>query len=134
MKLDRKKRKVSILVPIASMGDIAFLLIIFFMLTSNFMKESKVELEEAESVDIEQLKEVSISVAVDEEAVVWLQGKECSIDSLKGDVEILMSDQNKNTVMLKVDKNLTHEQYGKVLMELSKAGAEIALIGKQLKE
>ena len=134
MKLDRKKRKVSILVPIASMGDIAFLLIIFFMLTSNFMKESKVELEEAESVDIEQLTEVSISVAVDEEAVVWLQGKECSIDSLKGDVEILMSDQNKNTVMLKVDKNLTHEQYGKVLMELSKAGAEIALIGKQLKE
>jgi len=134
MKLARKKRKVSILVPIASMGDIAFLLIIFFMLTSNFMKESKVELEEAESIDIEQLKEVSISVAVDEEAVVWLQGKQCSIDSLKGEVEILMSDQNKNTVMLKIDKNLTHDQYGKVLMELSKAGAEIALIGKQLKE
>jgi len=133
MKLARKKRKVSILVPIASMGDIAFLLIIFFMLTSNFMKESKVELEEAESIDIEQLKEVSISVAVDEEAVVWLQGKQCSIDSLKGEVEILMSDQNKNTVMLKIDKNLTHDQYGKVLMELSKAGAEIALIGKQLK-
>ena len=104
------------------------------MLTSNFMKESKVELEEAESIDIEQLKEVSISVAVDEEAVVWLQGKQCSIDSLKGEVEILMSDQNKNTVMLKIDKNLTHDQYGKVLMELSKAGAEIALIGKQLKE
>ena len=134
MKMVRKKRKTSILVPIASMGDIAFLLIIFFMLTSNFMKESKVELEEAESVDIEQLKETSISVALDEEAVVWLQGRQASVDSLKSDVEALMAHQNKNTVMLKIDKNLTHEQYGKVLMELSKAGAEIALVGKQLKE
>jgi biopolymer transport protein ExbD len=134
MKLKKKKRKVSILVPIASMGDIAFLLIIFFMLTSNFMKESKVELEEAESVDIETLKETSISVAVDEEAVIWVQGTECSVDELKASVEEHMAGQKKNTVMLKIDKDLTHEQYGKVLMELSKAGAEIALIGKQIKE
>jgi biopolymer transport protein ExbD len=134
MKLKKKKRKVSILVPIASMGDIAFLLIIFFMLTSNFMKESKVELEEAESVDIEILKETSISVAVDEDAVIWVQGRECSVDELKANVEDYMAGQNKNTVMLKIDKDLNHEQYGKVLMELSKAGAEIALIGKQIKE
>ena len=32
---------------------------------------------------------------------------------------------------LKIDKNLRHDQYGKVLMELSKAGAEIALIVKE---
>jgi biopolymer transport protein ExbD len=134
MKLNKKKRKVSILVPIASMGDIAFLLIIFFMLTSNFMKETKVELEEAESVDIETLKETSISVSVDEEAVIWVQGKVCSVEELKASVEDHMAGQDKNTVMLKIDKNLTHEQYGKVLMELSKAGAEIALIGKQIKE
>jgi biopolymer transport protein ExbD len=134
MKLKKKKRKVSILVPIASMGDIAFLLIIFFMLTSNFMKETKVELEEAESVDIETIKETSISVAVDDEAVIWVQGKECSVDELKANVEGHLAMQNKNTVMLKIDKNLTHDQYGKVLMELSKAGAEIALIGIQIKE
>ena len=134
MKLKRKKRKTSIIVPIASMGDIAFLLIIFFMLSSNFIKETNVELEEAESMDIEELEMSSISIAVDENAVIWVDGEQCHIDSLEAITQNKLATQNKKTVMLKIDKNLRHEQYGKVLMELSKAGAEIALVGKQIKE
>ena len=134
MKLKRKKRKTSIIVPIASMGDIAFLLIIFFMLSSNFIKETNVDLEEAESLDIAEIEQSSISIAVDKDAVIWVDGKECSIDALQSTAEYKLATQKKNTVMLKVDKNLRHDQYGKVLMELSKTGAEIALVGKQIKE
>lgn len=134
MKLARKKRKLSIEIPVASMGDIAFLLIIFFMLTSNFMKESHVELEEAESADIETIKQTAISVAVDKDGVIWVQGTQSSVEQLQSSVETFMSSQNTKQVMLTIDKNLKHEQYGKVLMELSKSGAEIALIGKEIKE
>ncbi len=134
MKLARKKRKLSIEIPVASMGDIAFLLIIFFMLTSNFMKESHVELEEAESVDVDTIKQTAISVAVDKDGAIWIQGKQAEIEQLQSGVESYMSSLNTKTVMLTIDKNLTHEQYGQVLMELSKAGAELALIGKEIKE
>ena len=116
------------------MGDIAFLLIIFFMLSSNFIKETNVDLDEAESVDIVEIEQSSISIAVDKDAVIWVDGQECSLDSLQARAEEKLAAQNKKTVMLKIDKNLRHEQYGKVLMELSKAGAEIALVGKQIKE
>ena len=50
----RRRKKPSLVLPLSSMGDIAFLLIIFFMLASNFMKTNKVELEKPLSPDLEQ--------------------------------------------------------------------------------
>ena len=40
------------MIPIASMGDIAFLLIIFFMLTSNFIQEAHIRLTPASAADV----------------------------------------------------------------------------------
>ena len=50
----RKRKKPSLVLPLSSMGDIAFLLIIFFMLASNFMKTANVDLEEAHAADLER--------------------------------------------------------------------------------
>jgi biopolymer transport protein ExbD len=126
-----RKRRLKIFVPIASMGDIAFLLIIFFMLTSNFMKESHIELKEASSPDIDSIKDSKISVSVDREGNVWLQGNQCDIGSLKVAVEALVQNTTEKSVMLKIDKDLEQKYFGPVFMELSKAGVEIALVGIQ---
>jgi len=133
MKLERKKNRIPILIPMASMGDIAFLLIIFFLLTSNFIKEGHVKIEQAASPDIEQLEESSLSVTVDTEGLIWLQGTPCPLDALKLGTEALLEDMPSKVVMLKIDKNVTQEIFGAVLLELSKAGAELAMVGMEEK-
>lgn len=134
MKIARKKKKNFIMVPVASMGDIAFLLIIFFMLTSNFMKESKIKLEEAQAPDIEELKDSQISVSVDEEGKIFVQGKEVSIDNLQTEVEEFIANRDDKTVMLKIDKKLKQKEFGDIFIKLSKSGAEIALVGIKSKD
>lgn len=129
MKTARKKKTSLIVVPVASMGDIAFLLIIFFMLTSNFMKESKIEIEEAQAPDIQDLKDSQLSVSVDEKGQIYLQGAEITVDQLRSEVEAYLADKEDKTVMLKIDKKLKQEQFGDIFIELSKSGAEIALVG-----
>ena len=52
----RRKARVAVSVPVASMGDIAFLLIAFFVLASQFAKDFPVQL--AESVDIDIMDEI----------------------------------------------------------------------------
>ena len=131
MKLERKKNRIPILIPMASMGDIAFLLIIFFLLTSNFIKEGHVKIEQAASPDIEELEESSVSVTVDETGQVWLQGTLCPLDLLKSGVEALLDGAANNVVMLKVDRSVPQENFGGVILELSKAGAELALVGTE---
>jgi biopolymer transport protein ExbD len=133
MKLARR-RKPSINVPTSSMGDIAFLLIIFFIVTSTFMQEAHVKLKPAASRDIKSMKEATISVTMDEVGVLRLQGLECRVETLDSAVTALLMDRTDKTVMLKVHKTLTEKQYGPVFMALSRAGADIALVGTQIKD
>ena len=61
MKLRRQKRRGPI-VPVASIADIAFLLIIFFILTSNFMREKDIKATPARAVDVVNLEQASVSI------------------------------------------------------------------------
>lgn len=128
-----KVKRAPLPVPTSSMGDIAFLLIIFFMLTSKFMQESHVKYETAKSPDIQAVKDTNISVIVDEKNTIWLQGEECaSAEDLKSRIETLkldMKDDKSAVVMLKVHRAALHEAYGDVVMKLSEAGVKISFIG-----
>jgi biopolymer transport protein ExbD len=119
----------SIMVPIASMGDIAFLLIIFFILASNFAQEAHIDFDPAKSPDIEKMERSQVSVTVDKDGQIWLQGEECPVDLLADGVGALLDDQDNKVVMLTVHRELAHDVYGEVFLKLSEAGAEIALVG-----
>lgn len=131
---DRVRRRMNIFVPTASMGDIAFLLIIFFMLTSKFMQESHVVYKEAESPDVTNVKDTPFSVIVDEDGAIWLQGQQvASPEELRLGIEALIGDKKDAVVMLRVDMNLNASKYVPVAMSLGKAGVQIAMIGSKSK-
>ena len=130
----RRSKHIPPMIPVASMGDIAFLLIIFFMLTSNFIKEAHVNVEPAAAPGIGPMKESQVSVTMDKQAKVWLQGQPCPVEILEEGVTALLAEREDKAVMLKIDKEVNHEAYGPVFMALSRAGAEIALVGKTEEE
>jgi biopolymer transport protein ExbD len=131
MMIKRKRRKMPMAVSVASMGDIAFLLIIFFILASNFAKEAHIDLDTAKSPDIEKIERSQVSVVVDKDGQLWLQGEPCPIDLLDRGVRALLEDQDNKVVMLTVHRELPHDVYGAVFLKLSEAGAEIALVGEK---
>jgi len=130
----RRRRHLRALIPTTSMADLAFLLNIFFMVTSNFIKEAHVEVTPAASPDIEPMKETHISVTMDRYGGLWLQGKPCPVDVLEAGVRELMLEHSEKAVMLKIDRDVRQEKFGPVFLALSRAGAEIALVGQKEKE
>ena len=125
----RRGRRIPAKVPIASMGDIAFLLIIFFMLTSNFIKEAHVKVDQAEAPGIVEMEESPVSVSLDQDGKLWVQGQPCPIEVLEDGVAALLADREDKVVMLKIDRTAANRDYGPIFLALSRAGAEIALIG-----
>ncbi|MCY3022778.1 MAG: biopolymer transporter ExbD [Planctomycetota bacterium] len=121
-------------VPTASMGDIAFLLIIFFILTTSFAKERQVKLKDPVSRDIYAMKEPPVFVSVDKNGVVWCQGRQCSAENLEDNVKSAVASRPEKLVKLRVDRAVRQEQYGPVFLALSRAGVEIALVGQQARE
>ena len=125
----RRRRRAAIPVPLASLGDIAFLLIIFFVLVSNF-KDQNVELEQPEAPNIERLESSGMIVSVDREGVVWFDGQRQQADALEPLIANRIADRGDKTVLLRVDRDIPQRHYGPVVSALSRAGATIAMVGK----
>ena len=127
-----------IIVPTSSMGDIAFLLIIFFMLTSKFMQEAKVQHELPASIEIDKIQPQELSLILDEDGVLWAQGEETDLSSLADIVAQLqdgMSEEERLefTVVFKVHNTLDAKVYEPVIRRLAELGVKVAFAGEKEK-
>jgi biopolymer transport protein ExbD len=116
---------------LATMGDIALLLIIFFMLEANFIKEAHVDVELPESPDIEEIEDSQVSIVMDADAIVYVQGEEKDMDELAAALDGELTGRKTDVITLKIDRTLRHDQFVRILAILSKTNAQIAWLGDQ---
>jgi biopolymer transport protein ExbD len=135
VKASRKKKRRKVQVPIASMGDIAFLLIIFFMLLSEFSKDKDLPIELPQSDQVKKTEVVvAARVAMAADGEIYFDGDR--VDSAK-DVEwgvrALLSktvaDEQRH-VQFKCDASLSKETFEPVLKAIAEGGGIIEAVGE----
>ncbi len=132
---NKKPRRTSE-VPVASMGDIAFLLIIFFLLLSEFNKDKEVPMILPDSAFVEKNKHKPVArVDIDEDGQIYINGDKVK-DS--GEVEHALAAFLQDTladdqrhVQFKCDHTLTKGQYEPVLQAIAQAGGIIDAVGEK---
>lgn len=127
----RKRKKPSLVLPLSSMGDIAFLLIIFFMLASNFMKTGNVELEKPSAPELDQQEAAKASVMMDEHGVIWYEGHESSTAEIEGALKALAENNHDLLVHVTIHKDLLRKDYMPVINAVSGAGCKMVLTGEK---
>ena len=126
----RRRKKPSLVLPLSSMGDIAFLLIIFFMLASNFMQTANVEMEEPHSADLDRQEAPKQSVTMDSEGNIWCQGQQVSAHEVT-DILKSMAEQNEDLLVhIAIHNSLTHKQFDPLIRAISESGAKLILTGQ----
>lgn len=126
----RRRKKPSLVLPLSSMGDIAFLLIIFFMLASNFMKTANVDLEEAHAADLERQEAAKQSVTMDREGVIWFQGQQVGANELADLIKPFVEQDKTLAVHVSIHKSLTHKDFEPLIQAISESGARLILTGQ----
>jgi biopolymer transport protein ExbD len=130
----RKKRGMPITVPTASMGDIAFLLTIFFMVCSNFAKENGIQFTPPKAVDVATVADSSLSVAMDVDGIIYLNGQAYSgADDLESSLEATLKDKtgDDRNVLFKCDETIEKRAFAPVLDAIVKAGGVVIAIGEK---
>jgi biopolymer transport protein ExbD len=91
MKITRKRRQFT--VPLSSMSDVAFLLLIFIMLVAliNYRREVKIEYPEAELAK-KTSAEKNMEIWIDREGAVYLDGLPCTLRT----IELAVTDLYRN--------------------------------------
>lgn len=136
MKASRKKKRRKVQVPIASMGDIAFLLIIFFMLLSEFSKDKNLPIELPRSDQVKKTEIVVVArVAVAADGVIYFDGDQVdSAKDIEWGVRALLSktvaDEQRH-VQFKCDASLSKEQFEPVLKAIAEGGGIIEAVGEE---
>jgi biopolymer transport protein ExbD len=117
------------------MGDIAFLLTIFFMVCSNFAKESGIRFKPPTADDVTAVKESGLSIVVDAEGAIYLNGR--AVDSaatLEGTVEGLLrnkTDAAARNVLFKCDEKVEKRVFEPVLDAIVRAGGTVVAVGEK---
>ncbi len=134
-KSQRSKRK-SVTVPTTSMGDIAFLLIIFFLVASEITKDnSSVKVQSPVSPHVQKTEiDVVARVAVDETGTIYLDSEVISgpkdIEwALRAMLAKTVSDEQRH-VQFRCDANLPKEQFEPVIKAIAEAGGIIEAVGE----
>jgi biopolymer transport protein ExbD len=100
----RNKSKVDF--SMASMSDLVFLLLIFFMLSSTLIAPNAVKLLLPSSNSKTMAKPASVTVYVDENMTFYVDGVQTTDLSLKDQLVEALKDQQEASVVLKADRTV----------------------------
>jgi biopolymer transport protein ExbD len=115
MKL-RPGKKVPFYIPLNSMSDVAFLLLIFIMLVAliNYRKEVKIEYPEAKTA-LRTSAEKNLEIWVDQEGDVYLDGDPADLLGVERKIAELYRNASDTRVHIIADRNTAYEKINSVL-------------------
>ena len=134
MRIPRKKLAAD--VPATAMGDIAFLLLIFFVILARVVDDSHLQWEPAVTPEVEPAGASLASVVIDSDLRLFLNGRETNAEALPGALEELLGDTEpgKRKVLLKVDREATANLFQPAIEAISMAGGDLVHVLNPEKE
>lgn len=100
-------------INLAPLLDVVFLLLIFFMVTTTFTKESNLTIDLPESsVEAQKLPEASLEITISASGEYSINGQKLinhQLDTLKRGLQKALGDRNKAPVIITADAKAAHE-------------------------
>jgi len=112
----------------SSMADIAFLLIIFFMVTTVFSVDQGLLIELPETVVRETVEVREISLSITSDGTIHVQGKPMPIDNVGEYVAAARRNSPRSPVVVRSDRRVEYGVVADLMDELLQAGVhDVAL-------
>jgi biopolymer transport protein ExbD len=125
MKIQRKTSRAE--VPSLAMGDIAFNLLIFFVILARATDDSHLQWQPALAKTSEQVNNAIVSVLIDKDEKLYLNGQPIGTSQLSSVVSDLLGDApaGKRTVLLKAHRESKALMFEPVIEAISEAGGDL---------
>lgn len=119
-----------------AMGDIAFLLLIFFVILARAVDDSHLQWQPATAEEIEATGATRASVVIDADSRLFLNGRETQANQLSDALKDLLgsSEPGKRVVLLKVDSEAKAKYFEPAIEAISVAGGDLVHVLEQKAE
>ena len=125
MKIERRTSRAE--VPSMAMGDIAFNLLIFFVILARAQDDSHLTWQPAKAANLQSVEHSVVSVLIDQDNRLYLNGSEIGVASLSAAVSELLKNapNGHRTVLLKVHQETLAQRFEPVIEAIAQAGGEL---------
>ena len=114
--------------------DMIFILLIFFLVTASFVRESGVEVNRPEAATAEKKEAVGMVVGITRESHIFIDGRQVDLRRVRGLVEIFLVENAKGGVIIDADESCPTGRLVAVLDQCRLAGAENIAVAAGRKE
>ena len=103
--------------------DVVFILLIFFIVTTVFVKETGVEVDKPQAISIQKMEQTAILLAITDNGEVFYDGSNVGVAGVRGIVEQLQR-REPRPVVIQADKTVPTELLLEVIDGAKLAGAK----------
>ncbi len=111
-------------IDMTPMLDIVFIMLIFFIVTTVFVKEAGIQVNKPEANQSILPKNANIFIAITEDGVIWMDKREMKVESIRANLEKLLAEQPSDVVIIQADEKAEHGIVVKVMDQIKAAGID----------
>ncbi|CAM4249765.1 MULTISPECIES: ExbD/TolR family protein [Vibrio] len=120
----RRQRNDEAQVDMTSMLDIVFIMLIFFIVTSSFVRESGVEVNRPQAANATSQQDAGIFIAITDNNLVYIDKRLIDIERVQATLENLLIDKPDASVVIQADKFAFNGTVVEVMDGVKGAGIE----------
>ena len=121
-------------VDLTPMLDVVFIMLIFFIVTASFVKESGIDINRPDASTAEKQERGNILVAITESGQLWIDKRQVDPRALRANIERLKAENPEGAVVIQADKNSKNGLLVTVMDAAREAGIENVSIAASEKE
>ena len=118
-------------INVTPMLDVVFILLIFFIVTASFVKESGVDVNRPSAVTAVVKEKGNILIAITETGEVWVDRRQVDPRAVRANIERLHAENPQGSVVIQADRNSTTEMLIQVMDAARQAGVYNVSIAAQ---
>jgi biopolymer transport protein ExbD len=111
-------------INMAPLIDMVFILLIFFLVTTSFVREAGVEVDRPQAFTAQAKQKRAFMVAVDVKGGIYVDSRRVNLRSVRGLVERFLAEEREGAVVIVADKKSLTGRVIAVLDECRLAGAK----------
>ena len=90
-------------IDLTPMLDIVFIMLIFFIVTTSFIREAGVDVTRPQAETAEQREQGNIMVAIRENGEVWIDRRQVDLRAVRANIERLHAENPEGAVVIQAD-------------------------------
>lgn len=107
-------------IDLTPMLDVVFIMLIFFIVTASFIKESGIDVNRPDAPTSTRVEDANILIAISANDEIWIDRRLIDPRAVRANIERLHAENPKGSVVIQADKKSTNEMLV-VVMDASRA-------------